>query len=438
MILGVNSIVKYLIMKKNKFLQRFLFGLLFLVLIPFSCSQKKTIELESERLNIILDSYVENGIYPFLYARIEDKDDVVYEYSSINHNLLGNFKINGDTWMRIWSMSKLITISLAMDLKEEGLLSLNDPVIKFIPEFSNLKVAVDEDGKSISQIDENILDCPHILVETDSIMTIKHLMNHKAGFYYALTNSQCLNSSIELLDIPNLKNGEELIKQLSNLPLIQHPGEKYTYGLNTTVLGLVLQRITGKNLNEMVSERILDTQNIEGLSYRLPENVDLIPCYTGRDGTLRNVIDGDLDIFGQSVPNYLLNNNLFLGGEGMLGTGKGYIDFMKLFSLDNKIKFLNNETIVEMISKPDIENNNYGYNTDYAFYLTSKNHEFEKNILRVGGYEKTSSWIDQNNKLFGVLFAQVNETQDKIGLSTQMEIDFKKELYHQLNKIKEN
>jgi len=425
-------------MKKNKFIQNFLFGLLFLVLIPFSCSQKKTIELESERLNIILDSYVENGIYPFLYARIEDKDDVVYEYSSINHNLLGNFKINGDTWMRIWSMSKLITISLAMDLKEEGLLSLNDPVIKFIPEFSNLKVAVDEDGKSISQIDENILDCPHTLVETDSIMTIKHLMNHKAGFYYALTNSQCLNSSIELLDIPNLKNGEELIKQLSNLPLIQHPGEKYTYGLNTTVLGLVLQRITGKNLNEMVSERILDTQNIEGLSYRLPEDVDLIPCYTGRDGTLRNVIDGDLDIFGQSVPNYLLNNNLFLGGEGMLGTGKGYIDFMKLFSLDNKIKFLNNETIVEMISKPDIENNNYGYNTDYAFYLTSKNHEFEKNILRVGGYEKTSSWIDQNNKLFGVLFAQVNETQDKIGLSTQMEIDFKKELYHQLNKIKEN
>jgi CubicO group peptidase (beta-lactamase class C family) len=263
-------------------------------------------------------------------------------------------------------------------------------------------------------------------------------MNHKAGFYYALTNSQCLNSSIELLDIPNLKNGEELIKQLSNLPLIQHPGEKYTYGLNTTVLGLVLQRITGKNLNEMVSERILDTQNIEGLSYRLPEDVDLIPCYTGRDGTLRNVIDGDLDIFGQSIPNYLLNNNLFLGGEGMLGTGKGYIDFMKLFSLDNKTKFLNNETIVEMISKPDIENNNYGYNTDYAFYLTSKNHEFEKNILRVGGYEKTSSWIDQNNKLFGVLFAQVNETQDKIGLSTQMEIDFKKELYHQLNKIKEN
>ena len=155
-----------------------------------------------------------------MILRIEDEDVVVYEYSSINHNLLGNFKINGDTWMRIWSMSKLITISLAMDLKEEGLLSLNDPVIKFIPEFSNLKVAVDEDGKSISQIDENILDCPHTLVETDSIMTIKHLMNHKAGFYYALTNSQCLNSSIELLDIPNLKNGEELIKQLSKITFL--------------------------------------------------------------------------------------------------------------------------------------------------------------------------------------------------------------------------
>ncbi len=437
MILEVSSIVKYLNMKKNKLNHISLVILFGLVSVFSSCSPKDSTKLNSKKLDAILDSYVLNGIYPFLYARIENENRVIYEHSTVNRNLLGDLEINGDSWLRIWSMSKLVTISLAMDLKEEGLLKLDDPVIKFIPEFSNLKVAVSQDGESISQNNQNILDCPHKLVKTDSIMTMRHLMNHKAGFYYALTNSSCLNSSIELLDIPNLKNGEELIKQLSNLPLIQHPGEKYSYGLNTTVLGLVLERITGKNLNKMVSERILDFHDIDGLSYRLPEGVDLVPSHTGRDGVLRKIIEGDLDIFGKNVPFYSFENNLFLGGEGMIGTAKGYINFMKLFYLNKKVNFLNNETINEMTSKPNIKKNNYGYNTDYAFYMTSRNHEYEKNILRVGGYEKTASWIDRENNLFGVLFSQVNETQDKVGLSTQMEIDFKKELYHQLNQIKE-
>ena len=66
-------------------------------------------------------------------------------------------------------------------------------------------------------------------------------------------------------------------------------------------------------------------------------------------------------------------------------------------------------------------------------YLTSRNHAFEKDILRVGGYEKTKCWVDRKNNLIGTLFSQANETQDSDGLSNQMEQDFKKELFSQLN-----
>ena len=118
----------------------------------------------------------------------------------------------------------------------------------------------------------------------------------------------------------------------------------------------------------------------------------------------------------------------------MLGTANGYIEFMRYLFFKNQDSFLNKNTIKMMFSEPNVEKNDYGYNTGFAMYLTSKTHEYEKDILRVGGYEKTGSWVDRKNNLIGVLFSQANETRDKEGLANRMEQDFKKELYRQLSK----
>ena len=92
----------------------------------FSCVDRKTksIDLDPVPLNQILDKYVDEGIWPFLYSKIVHgiTGELVYEHLAINKSLLPNQNIDGNTWMRIWSMSKLVTISLAMDLMEEGLL----------------------------------------------------------------------------------------------------------------------------------------------------------------------------------------------------------------------------------------------------------------------------------------------------------------------------
>ena len=139
----------------------------------------------------------------------------------------------------------------------------------YIPEFTDLMVAIDKDGESIASSRSTNFDCPHDIIESDSIMIINHLLNHRAGFYYALTPSKCLNFQIASKKILNSKNGEELIEILSSLPLIQQPGESYFYGLNTTVLGLVLERATGKSLNDLFKERIGDAYGIKGLSLSL-------------------------------------------------------------------------------------------------------------------------------------------------------------------------
>ena len=79
--------------------------------------------------------------------RIESADgDVAYEHQAVNDSLLPNTTIDGDSWFRIWSMSKIVTICLLLDLVEDGLLKLEDPVVKYIPEFKDMKIAVNAEG----------------------------------------------------------------------------------------------------------------------------------------------------------------------------------------------------------------------------------------------------------------------------------------------------
>ncbi len=130
-----------------------------ITLIFFNCGnpEQNTIELQEEKLNHILDSYVESGVYPFLYARIEGESGTVYEHAVTDKDLLGNLKIDGDTWIRIWSMSKLVTISVAMDLIEENKLSLSDPVTKYtFLSFIHSRKNISNSGSILNRLGVNV------------------------------------------------------------------------------------------------------------------------------------------------------------------------------------------------------------------------------------------------------------------------------------------
>ena len=130
-----------------------------ITLIFFNCGnpEQNTIELQEEKLNHILDSYVESGVYPFLYARVEGESGTVYEHAVTDKDLLGNLKVDGDTWIRIWSMSKLVTISVAMDLIEENKLSLSDPVTKYtFLSFIHSRKNISNSGSILNRLGVNV------------------------------------------------------------------------------------------------------------------------------------------------------------------------------------------------------------------------------------------------------------------------------------------
>lgn len=417
----------------------FFFGI---ILFVTSCKNESEIPKgltikNKPALDSILNYYVDEGFYPFIHARLENLDgSVLYEHSRVNSKLLPNTKINKDSWIRIWSMSKIITISVVLDLIEEGLLKFDDAVAKYIPEFENLKVAVAGDGKALTDYEwgnrENV--CPIKLVSNDSVMTILHLINHEAGFYYATTGFECIDSMLAEKNIAASKNNQEFINTLAELPLIQHPGSTDFYGINTTVLGFVAERASGKSLKELVIERVTNPMKIEGLQYGLPAEASLVPKFTGRDSILRKAVRGELDIFGEDVPDYDTEHTLYLGGEGMVATADGYADFVRMLvnhGTLNGHRFLEKATVEDIYAPHTQLDNAYGHN-GYNLWVSGDSMRIkgqgDTGLWIGGGYESTHFWADSKRKFVGVIMSQNNAVRAP---GYEMNDKFRGKLYEQ-------
>ncbi len=367
-------------------------------------------------INSALDSLVENELIPFGYVRIEDLDGAtIYEHSAVNRELYPDLEVNKDSWFRLWSMSKIVTISLTMDLVEEGTLGLDEPVSKYIPEFVNLQVAIGEDGTAVIDIpwDEREKICPIQYVRAEHEMTIAHLIHHKAGFYYPWTNISCLDSIWMHQDLNAARNSQELINRLSDMPLVQHPGTGYHYGLNTTVLGLVAERATGNTLKRLVEERITGPLKIKNLQYTKPSGANLLPRTSGENGLVEVTAENENEILGAELPPYEPESTLYLGGEGMIGTTDGYADFMRMLLHGGKLnghRLLDETTIAEMSAPHTQLDSPWGYN-GYNLWVTGDTLQLmrigEAGLWVSGGYEGTYCWIDRKRQFVGLVMTQL-------------------------------
>ncbi|MCY3564865.1 MAG: serine hydrolase [Gammaproteobacteria bacterium] len=371
---------------------------------------------DPDALDAVLDRFVEEGHYPFLYARLEDRDgNVAYEHSVVNRDLLPDAEIDGQSWIRVWSMSKIVTISVVLDLVEDGVLSLEDPVASYIPEFSEMQVAVTPDGTSLAEIGPERFDaaCPLTSVPADTVMTVRHLINHEAGFYYSTTGIPCIDSALAEQNVATAADSDDFIARLADLPLIQHPGTTYYYGINTTILGMVAERATGRSLEQLVEERLTGPLGIEGLQYDLPPQASLLPTISGQGGALRPAYPGELDIFGPDVPGYDPERQLHLGGEGMLANADGYADFLRMLlnhGTLNGTRFLETSTVEDIYSPHTQLDNPEGYN-GFNLWVTGEptrtREQGEEGLWVGGGYEGTHFWVDPKREFVGIIMSQI-------------------------------
>jgi CubicO group peptidase (beta-lactamase class C family) len=395
---------------------------------------------DNEHIDSVLDSLVANDLVPFVYARIEGVNgQTLYEHSAVNEDLYPQLKVDKDSWFRIWSMSKIVTISVVMDLVEDGILTLDEPVSKYIPEFEGLQVATAANGKPITDFEWDERDgiCPLHYLPMEKEMTILHLINHQAGFYYPWTGITCLDSIWQARDLNSAQHTDELISLLAEMPLVQQPGSTYYYGLNTTVLGFVAERATGQSLKELVAKRITRPLGIEGLQYTQAEAVSLLPRSIGKDSLEPLSPKLEEEVFGAQLPGYKPDKRLYLGGEGMLATTDAYADFARMLLQKgtlNGYRLLEEATIEEMASPHTQKDSPWGYN-GYNLWVTGDTLKQmgtgEAGLWVGGGYEGTYFWIDRKRQF--VAFAMTQMFQMKTAPSDI----FRKAVYQELWKKEE-
>ena len=153
-----------------------------------------------------------------------------------------------DTIFRIASMTKPFTSVAAMMLAEEGRLLLADPVARYLPEFANLKVAIDSDSPSAKKLTKEPMRRE---------MTVQDLLRHTSGLTYAHLTGPLLKKAYEAANIADEKQtNAELVTKLAGLPLAYQPGSTWQYGLSTDVLGRVVEVASGTDLDRFIVERI--------------------------------------------------------------------------------------------------------------------------------------------------------------------------------------
>lgn len=161
-----------------------------------------------------------------------------------------------DAIFRIFSMTKPITATAMMILRDEGLWHPDDRIDKHLPELAGLKVLVDGE-----------------LVAADHAPTILELMTHRAGFGYGIAlgePSDTIEAMYRAADVLNAVDLTEMIARLATLPLAYQPGSRWRYSLSMDVQGAIIERLSGETLPDFMRTRIFEPLGMIDTAFHVP------------------------------------------------------------------------------------------------------------------------------------------------------------------------
>jgi CubicO group peptidase (beta-lactamase class C family) len=317
---------------------------------------------------------------------------------------------------RIASQTKAITTVAAMMLWEEGKFSLEDPVAKFIPAFADEKV--------VNTFNAN--DTTFTTVPAKRLVTIRDILTHTSGIGYAGIGSPEENAIYAKsyitggVGVKDQKLGDAMTR-LGGCPLFFQPGEKWMYGLNTDLLGYLVEVWSGMTLEEFFEKRIFRPLGMKDTYFNLPKEKGsrLVNFFT-QDST--GIIKKQEKVFGGYLDmNYpLQKTGYFSGGGGLSSTLYDYAVFLQMLLNGgeyNGVRFLSHNTVRMMTMNQigDLFVNLSGVMTENKFGLgfsiiTEKGSRLgpsQAGTFAWGGAFSTTYWVDPKENMIVLLYRQM-------------------------------
>jgi CubicO group peptidase (beta-lactamase class C family) len=211
-------------------------------------AKPETIGLSPVRLQRMSDAFrreVDRGTLPGATVMVARRGQIGWFDAIGRQGPAASAPMAHDSIFRIFSMTKPIVSIGIMMLIEDGHFILNDPVAKFIPEFSDQKVGVENNGK---------LD----LVPVQRPMTIQDLLRHTSGLTYDHTGNGLVQKLYQQSRLRSRKiTNDEHATMIAGMPLVCQPGAEWNYSRSTDVLGRIIEVVSGRSLGAFLTERIL-------------------------------------------------------------------------------------------------------------------------------------------------------------------------------------
>lgn len=317
---------------------------------------------------------------------------------------------------RIASQTKALTVVAVMMLWEEGKFSLDDPVSQFIPTFANGKVLASFNPK----------DTTYTTVPAQRPVTIRDLLTHTSGLGYPAIGSPAENA---IYAKSQLTGGvgvrgqtlSDAMNRLGRVPLFFQPGEKWRYGLNMDVLGYLIERWSGMNLEEFFLKRICQPLGMKDTYFNVPpeKGARLVNFFIGDStGTIKKqqaVFGGALDM------NYpLQKTDYFSGGGGLSSTIHDYAVFLQMLLNGGEYKGVrllarNTVRLMTMNQIGNLHPNVGAYAGENAFgfgFLIiseqgSRLTPSQAGTYSWGGVFSTSYWVDPKEDMLVLIYRQM-------------------------------
>ena len=362
-----------------------------------------------DRIAPALQALVDSGSVSGVYAVIARHGQIGYERTVGRGDVASRRPLRRDAIFRIYSMTKPVIAAGVLRLVDAGVVSLDDPVSKYIPAFAHVQVFAG-----------GTADSP-VLGPPDSPMTVGQLLNHTSGLAYGLTSSpvDTIITRAQLYDAG--RTLQQFSDSLARIPLLFSPGTGWSYSSGLDVAGRVIEVASGQPLDRFLDEQIFRPLGMRDTGFRIrPGTRDrLATVYArGEDGTLQPLgKDGLMAMFEPEA-------RFFWGSGGLLSTPDDYLRFAQMLRHGGALgetRVLRPETVALMtrntlppvltpVSYSSLGDRSYGFGLGVAVRVDTAGaaRPGPAGIFRWSGYLGTYFWVDPANDLIAMVWTQLS------------------------------
>ena len=389
-------------------------------------SDNKTYDFPS--LSSFLEKEVKKGRYPGFLTYIKKNGNLIYSEVVGFNDVKNKTPLKEDSLFRIYSMTKPVTGVALMIAVDQGLVDLSDSVTKYIPEFKNTRVLLDNNKTEKLKRNITLLDLATHTSGLAYTFSIKGdlqeiYLQEKIFPYYAINT---LSDDVKPEKI--YKDICTFSRKVATVPLAHQPGDAWTYSIGMDILGCVIEKASNMSFGNFLKKNIFEPLQMNDTFFKVPEakRSRMTNLYAHHNAFKAFSVDIPKELKGKKPKMYLIDSSrdsLFYknitiedGGSGLVSTASDYSNFAQML-LDKGVykgkRILSADSFNTLVSNQLNEKNSrfrgFGMGITLGIALDSKKIRLRRgdNSFFWGGAAKTKFWVDPENELTVVHMTQL-------------------------------